>query len=166
MNPRVKQCFLCGALFCAATPLEALGVFKGFFAVLMGIYSSFYSWHGIRLKAGIIVFQCLHGHVESAGFCSVAVGLRILAGTVVVHRHAATNDLAVLGYPYSFGEAFCGHVVINSMELSLLYLFEDGNTLFIDNKNPAGTLAAGGIWGNYDFPRDDGKYWFMLLIFP
>ena len=44
--PCVKQRFLGSALFRLAAPLETLGVFKGFFAVLMGIYSSFYAWHG------------------------------------------------------------------------------------------------------------------------
>jgi hypothetical protein len=46
VDPCVEQGFFGGTLFGAATPLKALGVLKGFLTVLMGIYSSFYAWHG------------------------------------------------------------------------------------------------------------------------
>ena len=46
VGPRMKQSFFGGALFGLAAPLETLGVFKGLLAVLMGVYSSFYAWHG------------------------------------------------------------------------------------------------------------------------
>jgi len=44
--PCVEQRFFGGALLRLTSPLKTLGIFKGFLAVLMGIYSSFYAWHG------------------------------------------------------------------------------------------------------------------------